>query len=61
MGGDKGGKRRKGFQENERDTCTKLKGVRSRVASGGGWGGGKWCGENGDDCTLTIKHLKIII
>ena len=32
----------------------KAKGVGTRVGSGGGWGGGEWWEENGDNYTWTI-------
>ena len=33
------------------------RGVGSRVGGGGGWGGGEWLRENGDNCTGTTINF----
>ena len=46
-----GGKEGKEHQETcIKDTWRKPKGIGSRVGGRDGWGGGLWCGENGDNC-----------
>ena len=51
VGGDYGGKGKKGFQEHVQGALRQnQRGVGSRVGSGDGWGWGeRW--ENGDSCT----------
>ena len=60
MGGADREKRKKDHQGTcIKDTWTKPKGIRLRVAGGDGWSDRQWWGENGDNCTwITIKKEK---